>query len=290
MPAAYDLHLHTCWSYDATAEPEAHFRRARELGVQVIAITEHHVLDSQPELRALAEQYPEVRCIPSAELTVTTSIGPVDLLCYGFPAEPTPELRRVLERYHEWQRAYGAGLSRAVRALGHEYSDAQRLELLRSYRPERCIAAQGATHVKNQIHNAYFIARGFAKDEADVQAFRARMQRAVELPPYPRVAEVVPAVKACGALVAIAHPHGYFKAGDERRMDALREECALDGIECAHQGVPPEFTPRYRAYCERHGLFSTGGSDSHSQEDIDRRFAGHGGGAAWLAEFLERLP
>ena len=81
--ATYDLHLHTYWSYDAEATPVNHFKRARELGVKCITITEHHVLDSLPEVLEIAQDFPEVKMIPSAELTVTASIGAVDLLCYG---------------------------------------------------------------------------------------------------------------------------------------------------------------------------------------------------------------
>ncbi|HTL52219.1 MAG TPA: PHP domain-containing protein [Planctomycetota bacterium] len=289
-PAApYDLHLHTYWSYDAEAAPELHFRAARDRGVKVIAITEHHVLDSQAEVREVAVRYPEVRCIAAAELTVTTSIGAVDLLCYGFPATISPALQKVLEAYHAWQRNYGAALSSAVRTMGYPYSDADRLALLRTYRPEKAIAVQGNTHVQNSRHDQYFIARGFVKDAKQVKQFRRRIQEVGNLPAYPSVREVVPAVKAAGALVVIAHPHGYFNFGDEARMDQLRVECQLDGIECAHLAVPMEFTPVYRAYCVKHGLVSTGGSDSHTQEDIDRTFGRHGGDAGWLEEFLGRL-
>jgi len=117
----------------------------------------------------------------------------------------------------------------------------------------------------------------------------ARAHEQVPMPPYPQVEDVIPVVKSVGAKVAIAHPHGYFKQGDRARMDALRQECQLDGIECAHPGVPSEFTPIYRAYCVEHGLFSTGGSDAHSDEDIQQRFASHGGPDEWLDEFLDHL-
>lgn len=288
--APFDLHLHTYWSYDALAEPEMHFRAARERGVKVIAITEHHVLDSQAEVREVAARYPDVQCIAAAELTVNTSIGAVDLLCYGFPKVSPPALQSVLAAYHAWQRNYGSALTCAVHKMGYAYTDADRLALLRTYRPERAIAVQGNTHVMNQLHDRYFISRGFVKDVKQVKQFRQRIAEVGNLPPYPSVKDVVPAVKAAGALVVIAHPHGYFNFGDEARMDALRDECKLDGIECAHLAVPMEFTPKYRAYCVKHGLVSTGGSDSHTQEDIDRTFGRHGGDPAWLDEFLERLP
>ena len=72
-------------------------------------------------------------------------------------------------------------------------------------------------------------------------------------------------------------------------MDALTEECRLDGIECSHLKVPIECTPIYRAYCEEKGLFSVAGTDCHSNEDIEELLTCHGGKEAWLDEFLERL-
>ena len=82
-------------------------------------------------------------------------------------------------------------------------------------------------------------------------------------------------------------------------MDALRQECQLDGIECAHRMVPPELTVFYREYCKKYNLISTGGSDCHNPEDIAEqyaddkspapRFARHIGEDVWLDEFLERI-
>ncbi|MBT4500820.1 MAG: hypothetical protein HOC74_24030 [Gemmatimonadetes bacterium] len=288
-PAPYDLHLHTCWSYDATAQAERYFERARQLAMRCITITDHHILDSWDEVQQIASNYPEIRTFPSAELTVTTSIGAVDLLCYGFP-QPFPEsLSRVLENYHDWQREAGAAWSRGMQALGHDFTDAHRLELLESYRPPRAIAVQGNTHVKNQFLKDYFVDRGFISDAEEYPELTRQVRAKTASPPYPHVSDVVPVVKQLDVPIAIAHPHGYFKGCDQTRMDSLRDECALDGIECAHQSVPAEITPLYREYCERHDLFSTGGSDCHADENIEGTFALHGGAAEWLDELLDRL-
>ena len=79
-------------------------------------------------------------------------------------------------------------------------------------------------------------------------------------------------------------------------MDALREECQLDGIECINKAlIPPEYAWLYREYCLKNGLFSVAGSDCHSDEDIDKVFAHHEGfnlhkgSDEWLDEFLNRL-
>ena len=288
-PAPYDLHLHTFWSYDASAHIENHFKRARQLGVRCLAITEHHVLDSLAYVLECAVGYPEVKTIPSAELTVTTSIGAVDLLCYGFPHTFTPELQGLLDNYHAWQRAAGAAKSKALGAIGHKFRDDDRLELLKTYRPSEVIAVQGNTHVKIQVLRDYCLDRGFIANAEQYDELMARAHKEVPFPLYPRVEDVVPIVKAVGAKVAIAHPHGYFESGDRARMDALRRECQLDGIECAHFLVPPEFTSIYREYCVEHGLFSVGGSDCHTDEDIQEYFASHGGDEEWLDEFLACL-
>jgi hypothetical protein len=287
--AAYDLHLHTFWSYDATAKVENHFRRARALGVQCIAITEHHVLDSQPDVRRVAAEYEDIRCIPSAELSVNTSIGAVDLLCYGFPLEISPSVQSVLDAYHSWQREYGSAISKGLCSLGFDYTDERRLELLQTYRPAQTLEVQGATHVKNGVQQDYWVERGFISSRDEYASLRRRASEAVSTPPYPAVEDVIPPLKEQGVLVAIAHPHGYFKQGDPDRMDQLLNECSLDGVECAHPGVPEDFTPVYRKYCRENGLFSTGGSDCHTDEDIEGKFAQHIGEKEWLDEFLERL-
>jgi predicted metal-dependent phosphoesterase TrpH len=287
--ASYDLHLHTYWSYDALAHPERYFARAQSLGVSCIAITDHHVLDSLEEVQRIARAYPNVRAIPAAELSVTTSIGAVDLLCYGFSRPFSDKLRALLDAYHAWQRAAGEAWCAGMQALGYDYTPAHRLELLRSYRPLKAMAVQGETHVRNEIQRQYFFNRGFIATAGAYAALGERLRERVPFPPYPRVEDVVPVVKRAGAVVAIAHPYRYFDGYNLSRMDALREECGLDGIECAHPSVPPEYAQRYRAYCERHGLFSVGGSDCHQEAGLERAFARHGGADAWLDEFLDRL-
>jgi predicted metal-dependent phosphoesterase TrpH len=287
--ATYDLHLHTYWSYDGEAEPVHYFERARTLGVTCIAITEHHVLDSLPELLEIAQDFPEVMLIPSAELTVTTSIGAVDLLCFGFPPVLSSAVSELLAAYHDWQRAYGSAVSAGLQAMGCAFSDEDRLALLKTYRPEKTIQFQGNTHVKGGAMRQFLVDKGVMASFAEWGDLMNQADRKVHFPKCPDVKDVVAAVKGDGVRVAIAHPHVYFNQGDVDRMDLLRAECGLDGVECAHSSVPVEFVPVYREYCERHGMFSTGGSDCHTDADIERVFATHGGHNEWLEEFLNRV-
>ncbi|MFW5868122.1 MAG: PHP domain-containing protein, partial [Armatimonadota bacterium] len=219
-PASYDLHLHTCWSYDATVTAEELFAAASSAGVKRIAITDHHVIDGFDEAAAVAVRYPEVCLIRAAELTVSCSIGSVDMVCLGFPAPSVASqlttigesrLAEVRDAYHEWQREFGAALSAGVRALGFDYTDAHREDLLASYRPERALAVQGATHVANKMQRAYFIERGFIASDEEYAPLLAAAAEKVARPPYPSAEFVLPRVREQGALAIIAHPAGYFQ-------------------------------------------------------------------------------
>ncbi len=299
-PALYDLHLHTFWSYDANAHIRPYFERARALGMRCIAITEHHNIDSAAEVAEVAAEFPEIQLIVAAELSVHTSIGSVDLLCYNLPSQPEGEFAEVLGEYNQWQRARGAAICQAMQALGFDYNEKELLKTLSATRPARAIERQGATHLPARHLHSAWLELGYATTPQEQADLAKRFKEVIKAPNYPAVQRVVTAVKAVGGTVVMAHPTVYVDGRDEMRLDALREECGLDGIECAHRRVPPELTLFYRDYCIKHNMVSTGGSDSHDQRDSNpypgpwghttaRRFGCHIGEAAWLDEFLERL-
>lgn len=291
--ADYDLHLHSQWSYDATAAISDYFRLGRKRRVRALALTDHHLMDGYEELAGVAAEYPEVGYVAGAELTVHTPTGSIDMVCLGLPKQPTPELAGVFDQYRAWQCAYGSAISANLVRMGHNFTDAERLKVLRSYRPERIIARQGCTHVKNAILRQTLLERGVA---ADLDGLLAVLRQFRDMPTYPEYDAVLPAVRRAGGVTLIAHPYGYFRQLDRRRMDELREMLAFDGIECAHPSLTAEASDTLRAYCQEHRLLSSGGSDCHAAEgDFSRPdhvvdFACHCGKPAWLDEILERVP
>ncbi len=286
----YDLHLHTCWSYDALATVTELFDGAAEAGVRYIAVTDHHVIDSVPEAKSVAAGHPDVAYIPAGELTVHCSIGAVDMVCLGFTDAAIDALADVWDVYHQWQCEYGASLCAGMQAAGFDYTDAHREELLASYRTPEALSIQGMTHVANKIQRAYFIERGFIDSDAEYGQVLSAAGQEVRRPSYPSTEFVLPRVKSQGALVIIAHPTRYFLEDNRERMDLLREELLLDGVECAHSGVPEHLTPVYRAYCEEHGLVSSGGTDLHWSEDVRDKIGTHIGPDEWWTEIAARLP
>jgi len=72
-----DLHIHTIYSYDGSASVDAVLNRARSIGLDVIAITDHDGIKGSLMALALATKY-DIQVIPGIE--VTTSEG--DLLVF----------------------------------------------------------------------------------------------------------------------------------------------------------------------------------------------------------------
>ncbi|MBE0683441.1 MAG: PHP domain-containing protein [Anaerolineales bacterium] len=63
-----DLHIHTIYSYDGTATVPAVLRRAKEIGLDIIAITDHDEIAGALEAVKLASHY-GVEVIPGIEIT-----------------------------------------------------------------------------------------------------------------------------------------------------------------------------------------------------------------------------
>lgn len=86
-----DLHIHTIYSYDGTASVPAVLKRARQAGLDVIAVTDHDEITGSLKALELASAY-GVEVIPGTE--VTTSEG--DLLALNV-TEKIPHARPLVE-------------------------------------------------------------------------------------------------------------------------------------------------------------------------------------------------
>lgn len=293
--AIFDFHLHSYWSYDAVAAPVNYFKRARERGVTHIAFTEHHNMDSLPEVMEAAKDFPEISFIPAAEFSVRVEgiSNCIDMVCLDLPVDPSGEFKELLDMYHKWQNHFGDEQCRVLTEAGMPHTREERMELIKRYRPEYTFAVQGVPHVRDDISNRFLVDEKHYDPDMITNTYNAK-----GIPPrYPDFRDVVPVLKKSGCLIFIAHPQNYFKGKDLKRMDLLREVLQLDGIECAHPSVPEELTPFYREYCLKHELLSTAGTDCHSTVESDPRYRDdsghelgqHAGQKKWLEEIIERV-
>ncbi|WP_340102218.1 PHP domain-containing protein [Salinibaculum salinum] len=234
-----DLHVHTTNS-DGALTLETIPDAAREVGVEVVAVTDHDRL--HPDLQTPVAVVSGVTVVHGIELRVRSPAGEVDLLGYG--ARRTDALTAEIDRLQENR------IERARRIVDC-VEDRLGVSLDVAFEP-----GVGRPH----------IARAIAESEADYEyddafadligddcpCFVGR-----EIPDFETGRDLL--ADACG-LVGLAHPLRY---DDPAAALALTE--SLDAVERWYPyGREVDLRPVERAI-ERHDLVPTGGSDAHEE-------------------------
>lgn len=93
-----DLHLHTIYSYDGTASLAAVLTRAKQIGLDVIAITDHDEIRGALKAMEIASSY-GVEVIPGIE--ITTAEGDVLALFITQKVDPGLSLAETVLRVRE---------------------------------------------------------------------------------------------------------------------------------------------------------------------------------------------
>ena len=142
-----DLHIHTIYSYDGTTSITAALARARQIGLNVIAITDHDEIAGSLKALELAPRY-GVEVIPGIE--ITTSDG--DLLALNV-TENIPRDRSLIETVLRVRRLGGFCITPHPMANGVGMKSLGAYSILKALRNEE--VAQ--TLIAIEVYNATLI-------------------------------------------------------------------------------------------------------------------------------------
>lgn len=238
-----DLHTHSRHS-DGTSDPAEVVRRSRELGVELLVLTDHDSVSGFAEAaqagRALGL---EVRC--GVEIN-TREHDALHILGYGFdPA--SPRLLSLLEEFRaRRQRRAGAILER-LKAAG--------LDL--GWEDVRQVAREtvGRPHVADAM-----IRKGLVRSRKEAfERYLLRGRAGYVEPLGPTPEEAIAAVREAGGWACLAHP-GALEDG--ARIEALAAG-GLEGVEAYYPTHSRETVERLLELAGRHKLLPTAGSDFH---------------------------
>jgi predicted metal-dependent phosphoesterase TrpH len=253
-----DLHTHSSIS-DGTDTPSSLVDRARQVGLDVVALTDHDTFAGLDEAVSRGKEV-GVRVVRGVELSCGRVGESVHLLAYG--ADPaSPALAAEMAKVRGGRMGRLAGVLQRLVELGVPVTEEQVLaevgESPSVGRPHIADAMVKAGHVADRTEAfERFLADG---GPAHVPRYAVPVERGIEL------------VHHAGGVAVIAHPWG---RGREQILppEVLRRltaEQGLDGLEVHHQDHDAETRVRLGALAAELGLLATGSSDYHGTGKLD---------------------
>jgi 3',5'-nucleoside bisphosphate phosphatase len=253
-----DLHTHSAVS-DGTDTPAELVEKARAVGLDVVALTDHDTFDGLDEAAAAGERV-GIQVVRGMELSCSRHGSSVHVLAYGAdPASTGLAAEMALVRDGRLGRL--AGVLAKLAALGVPISEAEVMAQVGTSpsigRPHIADALIEAGHVRDR-QEAFdrFLADG---GPAHVHRYTIEVERGIDL------------VHEAGGVAVIAHPWG---RGRERLLpasaiQALARDHGLDGIEVDHQDHDADIRRRLHTLADSLGLLATGSSDYHGTGKLD---------------------
>lgn len=246
-----DLHTHTLYS-DGQLAPADLVRKARQHGLQALAVTDHDTIDGLGEAMAAGERW-GVEVLPGVELSVTVGEIEVHLLGYLFDREHDA-LRQHLTAFREARVHRAQQMVEKLRALGLPLSFEAVLEQAKG-------GAIGRPHVALALVAAGYVESYQAAFE---QYLRDHAAAYVPKPLFP-AEDALSMLHDAGGIGVLAHP-GHWTS-DRVVMQLVR--AGLDGIETVHPSHDAMLTRYYRQQVHDFALIETGGSDYHGLRPTD---------------------
>lgn len=257
-----DLHTHSNRS-DGLDTPAYLMSRAKELGVDVVALADHDTTDGWQEGFDKAKEL-QLGFVPAIEISTHSDIKTengsrrisVHILAYR-PNPTHPKLAAELARTRD-SRVSRA--QRMVELIQRDYPISWS-EITENIRP-------GSTVGRPAIADA-LVRAGVVEDRS--KAFDSILHK--NSPYYIsehslNTLEAIELARDAGAATVIAHPLMDFPAGksvSDLPTDHFEEMVAsgLNGLEVQHRQVPEAAREWLRQFASRHDLFTTGSSDYH---------------------------
>ncbi|MGD9159388.1 MAG: PHP domain-containing protein [Desulfobacteraceae bacterium] len=267
-----DLHIHSVCS-DGKFRVEDIFKKAFQLGIGMISITDHDSVDCQEEAKILAKEY-GINYIYGLELNVTFShpdynnSKPIslDFLGYGYDPE-NRDLKSKLEDLREHRRKRAElileKINRELLEEGKEEFTPGGLQEIEA----SVDGAFGRPHIAD-----YMVKKGVVK--ARQEAFDKYLIKC-NIPKMPlSLEEAYILVKNAGGKLFMAHPNHprgtsliKYTENIEIQQNIITESILpfIDGIECWHSAHDQNTVDSYIKYAEKKQLLVSGGSDCHQQ-------------------------
>ena len=245
VSSSIDLHVHTTAS-DGTLSPEAAVASAAEVGVDVLGIADHDILDGLAAALAAGERL-GVTVVPGVE--INTDYGETEAHVLGYFIDHTSaDLNGVLGDIRQRRVERAREMIERLDRLGLRVNEGRVLELAAG-------GSVGRPHVARALVEA-----GYVKTGAEAFGRYIGRGQPAYVPRYRLTpAAAVQAIRGAGGIAVLAHP---AKVGDDVLVQALIAQ-GMDGLEAFHCDNSAAHARHYVSMARQLGILVTGGTDSH---------------------------
>ncbi len=255
-----DLHIHTTAS-DGRLTPSEAVRRAADLGLKIISITDHDSVGGIDEALAEARKFPELMVIPGIEMGADVPWGEMHILGY-FVDPHSVTFCQKLEKLRNSRIARTQKMVSKLADMGihlhweHVVSIAAGASIGRPHIAQ-AILEQGYVTVLQEAFEKYI------GDNSPAYVEREKLGPV----------ETVELIIEAGGLPVLAHP------AKTENLDSILEDlksAGLVGMEVYYKDYSPKTIERLARMADKHGLIRCGGSDYHGFEDDDNEIGRSG--------------
>ncbi|HEX5950564.1 MAG TPA: PHP domain-containing protein [Actinomycetota bacterium] len=245
-----DLHTHSNRS-DGTFTPAEVVGHAAELGLEVVALTDHDTTAGLDEAIATGREL-GVEVVPGVELSAEYDRTSVHVLCY-WPVVDHPGLQAELQRLRDDRFRRGERMVEKLQALGCEISFERVAQI-----------AGGGNIVRPHVAQA-MVEAGIVETEREAFDLYIADGKPAHVPKHALdPVDAVRLIRDAGGLCVLAHPGMW---GDQTSVpEEMIERMAaagMQGLEVDHTDHDEEKRAQYGELARRLGVIPTGGSDCH---------------------------
>lgn len=251
--AYVDLHIHSFYS-DGTMSPQEILQEAIKNKVEVIAITDHNMIDGSRKLLELCKNT-SVHCISGVELDAIQNDVNYHLLGYGVNLQDNLFIKRVANN----RRLLEEVNIRLIEKMQIDYIEVS-LEEYNSFNYKRELGGWKALH--------YFVYKGLVHNLIDGFYFYKKYNQSYTCVDFPNIKTLCQWIHEVGGIAILAHPGKVIKIADIGDFrDSLLQliKFGIDGIECYYPSHTKEVTSMCLSICEQNRLITTSGSDCHGK-------------------------
>lgn len=263
-----DLHCHTSCS-DGSLTPEELIKKAAEIGLKGLSITDHDTIEAYKSAFPAAKLY-GIDLITGIEFSCTLRKTSIHILGYSFDLD-SPGIKTLCEKHCNRRHERNRTILKLLTKHGMPLSD----EDLYMSSGKKSGESIGRPHIALAM-----VKKGYVENINEAFKKYLREDRPCYSPGESyNVKETIDVIHSANGFAVIAHPH---LLNDQNIVRDLLE-MEFDGLECYYARFPSHEQERWVRKAKKKELLITGGSDFHGDFKPNNPL-----GCSWVNEEIFR--